>query len=414
MRAFGLSPVVLVFPDDDLAGPGTTGCVDHPLAVDDTHTPLPVCGTAGDTLLVIELPFGSLVPEQPAIPVSITTAMSNLADLGTPLPIHARGGFRFGADPLDNPCCDLVIMAPSSPDSSTWPAASVTPTLATISKAYNGPESETATGPDFPRTHTITIEIAPGQTVGDLDVFDDLPNNVAYTGVVSMPAGATIVAQPPSNVPSNPPFNRVHVNIPALTVDSEIVIGFFVPQFDANGQPVNPPTTGDDTSAMNTASMLGDWTPIDVRDLATGGTDVVTGIGTDTFDPKSIAVQKQVVVLDGSSPTPGDTLVYTLSFQISDFFAFSNIVLTDVISDGQHWDDTFTPTLSLTEHGASVGTLGWTVTPNYTPADPAPNDGTTTIEFAITDGTGLPLSRSRWLRPDGGHRWPGCGLLGLQ
>jgi hypothetical protein len=56
-----VTTVQLSFPDDDGAGPGTTGCVDHPYATDTTHTPLEVCGTAGDKLVVIQLPFGSPV-----------------------------------------------------------------------------------------------------------------------------------------------------------------------------------------------------------------------------------------------------------------------------------------------------------------------------------------------------------------
>src|SRR5690606_40336811 len=64
-----------------------------------THpfTGLPIVCPAGfrvgDQLVVLELPFGSFSPGQPAATISVTASMSNLADLGTPLPIAARAGF---------------------------------------------------------------------------------------------------------------------------------------------------------------------------------------------------------------------------------------------------------------------------------------------------------------------------------
>jgi hypothetical protein len=95
-------------------------------------------------LVVITLPFGSFVPSQPPATVTVNANLSNYADLGVALPIQAQGGFMFGADPLNNPVTDPPIVG-SSPVSTN-----VTPTLLTLSKSYNGPEDETATGPNFP------------------------------------------------------------------------------------------------------------------------------------------------------------------------------------------------------------------------------------------------------------------------
>lgn len=62
-------------------------------------------------MVVITLPFGSFVPDQPAAEVTINAALSNYADLNEPLPIWAGGGFMFGADPLNNPLTDPPIAA---------------------------------------------------------------------------------------------------------------------------------------------------------------------------------------------------------------------------------------------------------------------------------------------------------------
>ena len=345
-----VNAVELTFP-----GPGGgTGCVSHPFARDTTGAYVQVCGPTGDKLVVLELPFGSFTSSQPAATISVGASLSNLADLGAPLTIRARGGFRFGNTPLDDWCCDPVILLPTSNDGTGWPNGSVTPTLMTIAKSYSGPEDETATGPNFPRQYTITVTVAPGQTVTDLDVTDELPNNMAFLSVDSAPGG-TVVQSPTVGAAANPPNNRLVVNFPGVTGSATVTFSFFVPRLDANGTAVVPAASGDDATSDNRAGAVGDWAPVDTRDA--GGTDSAVAGGVcpacavlHTLNDRSIAIQKGVTVsIDSGAtgPTPGDTLAYTLQFQISDFFAFDSPVITDTFSDGQLWDGGFTPTLSL-------------------------------------------------------------------
>ena len=109
---------------------------------------------------------------------------------------------------------------------------------------------------------------------------------------------------------------------------------------------------------MNDAVAQGDWTPIDGRDApATVVSDVT--VNDHTLTPKSIAIQKSVAVAidtGGAGPTPGDTLQYTLAVQVSDYFAVQDLVISDVISDGQRRAAGFAPTLTIAEHtgGASA------------------------------------------------------------
>lgn len=366
-----------------LTFPTGTGCVLHPYAVDNTGNPIQVCGTPGDKLVVLQLPFGSFTADQPPAAVTVNATLSNLADLGTPLTITARGGFRYGNDPLDNPITDPSIIGATT-------NATVTPKLIDITKTYNGPEDETATGPNFPRSWTITVDIAAGQTVTNLDVTDLLPNNVAYLGVTGINPTGSIIAQPPVGVPSNPPNNQVIVRFASVTGgtganDATYTVQFFVPQFDANAAPVINPTTGDDVISTNQAQALGDWTPLDTRDP--GGTDnAAAGPAQHILTDKSIAIQKSVAVVnDIGAPGagPGDTLEYTLNVQISDFFAFQSLVISDTFSDGQRWDTTFVPTLSVTEHGSTSS--GPMAAANYTVTLDSPGTGTTTVLFAVSD-----------------------------
>jgi hypothetical protein len=85
-----VNAIPLTFPDDG----GGVGCVNHPSYRDETGQPFRVCGTAGDRLVVLELPYGSFAPDQPPATVTVNATLSNLADAGTALVIRAHGGFR--------------------------------------------------------------------------------------------------------------------------------------------------------------------------------------------------------------------------------------------------------------------------------------------------------------------------------
>lgn len=380
-----LTSTLLPFPDADGPGPGTTGCVDHPFYRNTSGTYLQVCGTAGDALVVIELPFGSFAPDQPAITVSVQADLSNLADLGTPLTLRARGGFRFGADPLDNWCCDAVIINPATPDGTGWPSGSFTPTLMTLAKSYSGPEDETATGPNFPRRYTLTAGIANAQSVSGLTIEDVLPDNLQFTSVFSTNPAATCTPPPPGI-----PGGTLSCTFAgAVSGSASVTFEFYVPQFDAGGSAVLPPASGDDRTSEDNASASATWTPQDGRDPVTPLS--IDAVGPEhTLNDRSIAIQKSVANLTDGTNTPGDVLEYTLAFQVSDFFAFDGVTLTDIFSDGQRFDAGFTPTLSLSGNGyslpaAAMAPANYTVDPNYTPASPPPNDGTTTMTFRVSD-----------------------------
>ena len=151
---------LLPFPDDG----GGSGCVDHPYLVDPSHVHYQVCGPAGDTLLVILLPFGSFVPSQPPAPVTVNLQLSDLADLGRrSLDLRARAGFQFGADPFDNPCCDPCWRPRSTPTRRPGRSVVRVADAAHPEQDLRGPEDETATGPNFPRQYTITASWRPGR-----------------------------------------------------------------------------------------------------------------------------------------------------------------------------------------------------------------------------------------------------------
>ena len=148
-----------------------------------------------------------------------------------------------------------------------------------------------------------------------------------------------------------------------------------MPQFDALGAAVLPPASGDDRISEDNASAAASWDPDDTRDPITPMTIDVAG-PEHTLNDRSIAIQKSVANRTDATTTPGDVLEYTLAFQVSDFFAFDGVTLTDVFTDGQRFDAAFTPTLTIAGNGfvlpaAGMAPANFAVVPNYTPASPA-------------------------------------------
>ncbi|HKO43695.1 MAG TPA: LamG-like jellyroll fold domain-containing protein [Pyrinomonadaceae bacterium] len=305
---------------------------------------LPVTVPAGGQLITLALPFGSFQPNQPPIEVEITANISVKADAGHPLKISARGGFRFGTlTPLDDHVPDPPVFSDEVPlgtqvvNSPAWIAqATITPTVMIINKKYLGPEGENATGPNFigfyPLRYELTVEVAPGQTITNVVLTDCLPDNMAFHQIVSVTPAATTTL-PPVDIASS--SGCLTVNWSSLTGSAAVIFEFFIPEKDAQGNPVLPPDCKPAIS-KDTLKIEADWTPVDPCDGPQQ--HLSQGPVTDTLMDKCIAIQKSVAMFtDTGAPgyTPGDTVKYTLNFQISDYKTFSAIDITDSLGDGQ-------------------------------------------------------------------------------
>ena len=386
-----LNTIELTFPDDG----GGVGSVDHPFALDASGNPLQVTGTAGDKLVVIELPFGSFTQDQPPADIVVNATLSNLADLNSDLTIATRSGFRFGADPLDNPDSDPSIVSDAATDSSIWTEQlNVTPTLISLTKTYLGPEDETATGPNHVQQYQIDVDIADGQTILNLDIIDSLPNNVVVTSIDSVLINGAAGGFTDNLGSLSFPGNNLDLIVSTASVtgtsaeaDVSVVFSFYVTEFDANGDRVIPINGEDDTASslsFNNARAIGDWTPIDLRD--SGGTDNAIADPDPVneehlLDDKAIAIQKTVDIVNNvgvSGANPGDTLEYTLEFQISDFYTFGDLIIDDIFQDGQLFDFGFGATFTVTDFNG-------TVTGNFTVRSITDADGGQTLVVDETD-----------------------------
>ncbi len=332
----------------------------HPYAVDSSGNPIVLDGTPGDQVVVFQLPFGSFTPGQPTATINLSAHLSNLARLGTPLDIKAEGGFALGADPLDDPATDPSIIGSSQ-------TSPLTPTIIQLVKTYLGPEQETATGPNFPEQYLLTVNVAPGQTVTNVDLTDVLPINMQFVKVDSVNGNgsSTITGSNPSTtIPGGTlteEFDKL-VGTPVTGLNTaQVVFTFYIPEYDNTGADVLPLSNGAFAPSTDNANVAGTWTPINTLEAS----QTVTSSAQDTITDKSIAIQKgvaDVVDVNNNGPSPRDTLQYTLNFQISDFFAFQDVTVQDIISDGQAIDPSFTPTISFNQHGNSVS---GSFTPSY-------------------------------------------------
>ncbi len=387
---------VQIFPDDG----GGTGCVSHPWLRDSNGDYVDVCGNAGDKFVSLRLPFGSFVPDQPPVNLDIQAHLSNLADLSTPLPIKYRGGYMYGENPLDDWCCgDTPYATPNDPDSSTWPDDSTSPIVMTAEKLYTGHDNispEIPTGETHAERYIINVDIATGETMNSLDVVDVLPDAVQFLSYTV--TGATVTSE--NSIPStSTPGGTFDISLGSVTgadgIDVSVEIHYFVPLLDANGDETVDPNTGTSNSTGNAATVDGNWQPTDPRDPAT---TVSIGIPPVGVDHKSLEIQKEVQNITDQDNSPGDVMEYTVPFQVSDYFAFDELVVEDLISDGQHFDSSFVPTLEIAGNTYALSTAGFStanydVFCNYTGGPGAECDGTdgsigagkTRIEFRVSD-----------------------------
>ncbi|MFM2151227.1 MAG: hypothetical protein RLZZ187_3533 [Pseudomonadota bacterium] len=389
-----LSATVLVF---DANGNAT-----HPLLRDANNNPVVVNASSfrvalgdesvraapGDQLVVLRLPFGSFVPEQPSVTVNITANVSNWADLGVALPVAARGGFAFGSDPLNNPTRDSPFAGPVVGNT-------ITPTVLTVSKTYDWREGETATGPNFTRSFTISLDVVTGQAVSNIQLADLLPDGVVVSGTPTLSVLGVPVA---ANAPGAPVYDPITHTLTATIAGSltgvagsevTMTVPFYVRDTLAPGTPANPvldPITGLPRTLANNVAAEADWVPLDPRDAVTR--IVIDPAGAEaTVTAKSIATQKSQEIVTDVGPSglsPGDTIRYTVDVQVSDYFRLGNVVLADVLSDGQSFVSG-SAILTATERGTQIGLPGATFNAaNITVAN-GTTPGTTNLTFRISD-----------------------------
>ncbi|CAD5105836.1 VCBS domain-containing protein [Zestomonas carbonaria] len=398
-----------------------SGNATHPLARDSSGNPLVINAATygmrpGDQMVVISLPYASVSQSQPVIPVQITASLSNLADTdlsnaSPDLQIRVNSGFELGNDALNNPQNDPSLLEAGAL------VFTVHPTVVTIDQRIDAVEGETVTGPNHGRTLTLTTTPANGQVLNNVSVTQALPDNVQVTAIQPGAGGTltsvtlhngTVLTDPTeiaAAIASDSEFIRSFTIVYAtMSGATDTLVDFYVPEIDANGQPVLDPVTGaPGTITFAAAEVTGLWTPIDPRDVTPPSTTIdFTGSGDETsIVAKSITLQKRVVLqadIGSAGVSPGDTLRYTLQLDISDYFAFGKdfflngaLSVTDSLADGQTLSGPLTMSVTM---GGITRNIALVVETTVNA------DGTTTLVFDIGQSLQVARAGSGWLAGD--------------
>ncbi|PIE59037.1 MAG: hypothetical protein CSA33_00250 [Desulfobulbus propionicus] len=400
-----------------------TGSIIHPYAKDAAGDPLVVTGlTEGDVFVSLLMPFGSFAGGQPPAEVEVTAHMSENADVGTPLDVDVITGAMYGTDPLDNPTVDNPLRGPG--DGLQASTQSFLPEVIAFNTDINvasvdsdcqeqhGPYSdsrnvennhqEIPTGPNFPAQYITTIDIADTQEVGGQE--DDgrtgmvytqhVSTSVFYLGNVSVVDSSgnalayTILNQPVGSAGGDLVL-QLHDAVTGTGANDDVVItyDFYVPENtgDAVPTPILDPVNADDEHIINDGEITYLWDPTDSNDdqvIATVDAEVdKDGVFSNAPDiddishAEAITIQKDhelVTDIGSSGYTPGDTVEFTLDFQISDYFAFGDdpgvagddFGIVDSVYNGLKLEDdagnTYQPEITIWEDGQVIGSMSLT------------------------------------------------------
>lgn len=308
-----------------------------------------VTGPAGSTLIILTIPLGSIVESGPDTVVEVCSTLATSSAIGTPYSVSAQPVYEHGDSPTGTtPIIGSVV------------TRTLTPIVWQAFKENDAHESEMppSDGSNYLITYTLTIDVANTKTVGSVDVTDTLPANLQYVAPITITGGtgASIDVEPSGTTPGG----NLSVSFSGITgtaSDTDVTItyrGYIVDILDETNcgtSLLTNETTFNGTYAANPLPEITD---------------------TSNVTAKHICIQK------GANPTaisPGDTVTYTLNFQVTDFGTANSLVVVDTLPDGI----TFGAHQSMTVSGSTTA---------ITPSVNHNANGTTVVTYDVHAVTG--------------------------
>jgi hypothetical protein len=319
----------------------------------------------GDKLYDCILPYSSYGPDQPTISTvykMIINGPNNTIPISLPsVGIKSYGMFFLGTNALEDTLVDPPIFQPII-------TQQITPKQYTIKKRHLSlTGSSNATGPNYPIPFEIELHIAPNQTIQDPIIRDTLdPSMRPYTPTpvtfsssesgfvaptqnqVTVPGSGTYRIPEPTDDPAQEyafHFNQItgqSTLIDPVTLNatsgSIIKINYSLYADYYNYKPsicqyqstdltyvINPVNPQSSINVNNSASLYDSTTMIETN--------------TDTFPIAPLVITKSS---DWPSDNPyiGSIVNHTINLYISDYFAYSNLIVTDDISTGHLYINT--------------------------------------------------------------------------
>ena len=315
----------------------------------DPFTKKEVHGPANSTFYILQYPLGSFTVDAPDAVLNITSGIGVL-EIGKLLNFTVTPVFRYGNSPIDDP----VNYPPIYGETVTgW----VNPVVVKIDKSSSLNEHETATGSNFPFSYSVNINIANGAKIENITITDVIPSDVMYLGSPVLydskgrviDSGLYTIEEPAGNKTGGKLILKLKEAIGDLSTTS-ITLKYkaYAPEFDNS--------TGDNITIINSETGEGVAAASTVDMNYTYVNDTYNASNSYSIYLKSLATQKYSEILTGSGQlhpiVPHNLIVYKIDFEISDYFAFDDLVVYDKfdthkVDSAQKFLSEYEPVLSI-------------------------------------------------------------------
>ena len=315
----------------------------------DPFTKKEVHGPANSTFYILQYPLGSFTVDAPDAVLNITSSIGVL-EIGKLLNFTVTPVFRYGNSPIDDP----VNYPPIYGETVTgW----VNPVVVKIDKSSSLNEHETATGSNFPFTYSVNINIANGAKIENITITDVIPSDVMYLGSPVLydskgrviDSGLYTIEEPDGNKTGGKLILKLKEAVGDLSTTS-ITLKYkaYAPEFDNS--------TGDNITIINSETGGGVAAASTVDMNYTYVNDTYNASNSYSIYLKSLATQKYSEILTGSGQlhpvVPHNLIVYKIDFEISDYFAFDDLVVYDKfdthkVGSAQKFLSEYEPVLSI-------------------------------------------------------------------
>ena len=315
----------------------------------DPFTKKEVHGPANSTFYILQYPLGSFTVDAPDAVLNITSGIGVL-EIGKLLNFTVTPVFRYGNSPIDDP----VNYPPIYGETVTgW----VNPVVVKIDKSSSLNEHETATGSNFPFSYFVNINIANGAKIENITITDVIPSDVMYLGSPVLydskgrviDSGLYTIEEPAGNKTGGKLILKLKEAVGDLSTTS-ITLKYkaYAPEFDNS--------TGDNITIINSETGGGVVAASTVDMNYTYVNDNYNASNSYSIYLKSLATQKYSEILTGSGQlhpvVPHNLIVYKINFEISDYFAFDDLVIYDKfdthkVGSAQKFLSEYEPVLSI-------------------------------------------------------------------
>ena len=315
----------------------------------DPFTKKEVHGPANNTFYILQYPLGSFTVDAPDAVLNITSGIGVLK-IGKLLNFTVTPVFRYGNSPIDDP----VNYPPIYGETVTgW----VNPVVVKIDKSSSLNEHETATGSNFPFSYSVNINIANGAKIENITITDVIPSDVMYLGSPVLydskgrviDSGLYTIEEPAGNKTGGKLILKLKEAVGDLSTTS-ITLKYkaYAPEFDNS--------TGDNITIINSETGEGVAAASTVDMNYTYVNDTYNASNSYSIYLKSLATQKYSEILTGSGHlhpvVPHNLIVYKIDFEISDYFAFDDLVVYDKfdthkVGSAQKFLSEYEPVLSI-------------------------------------------------------------------